>query len=210
MDCDAFRDEMMDLLYGEAAPATARRLEEHQSACGPCREELASFRRLRRDLSAWRVPADLGQAPPRRRWAPPLAVAAALALLVGGGWAARGSELRYEQGRFSDGWAAKRMHFWLPNTGQQRVELDVEIPDWPKLRGQRVEIRFEGRFLTSIDLEVGRKGYFFEVPRPSNSSDPVKLKLTARRAVWEENVPLRYRRRLAYILRELRYVGSET
>jgi len=101
MDCDAFRNEMLDLLYGEAAPATGRRLEEHQAACPSCREELASLRRLRRDLAAWQVPADLGRTPESRVRTPLLAAAAALVLLVGGGWALRGSEVRYEQGRFA-------------------------------------------------------------------------------------------------------------
>jgi len=99
MDCDAFRDDMLDLLYGEAAPAVARRLEEHQAGCPVCRDELASFRRLRRDLASWRTPPDLGR-PPRplysARWY--LAMAAGLVLLVGGGLALRGSELRYEHG----------------------------------------------------------------------------------------------------------------
>ena len=104
MDCDAFRDEMMDLLYEEAAPAVARRLEEHQAACRACRDELSSFRRLRRDLASWRMPPDLVRAP-RRLWIarPYLAMAAALVLLgiTVGGLAVRGSELRYEQGRFA-------------------------------------------------------------------------------------------------------------
>ncbi|HEY2941151.1 MAG TPA: hypothetical protein VGN09_01835 [Vicinamibacteria bacterium] len=104
MDCGAFRDEMMDLLYGEAAPATARRLEEHQAACRDCRDELSSLRRLRRDLASWRTPPDLGRAPRRVFSARPyLAVAAALVVLglAVGGLGARGSELRYEQGRFA-------------------------------------------------------------------------------------------------------------
>ena len=101
MDCDAFRDEMMDLLYGEAAPAVARRLEEHQGACRACRDELASFRRLRRDLAAWRVPAETGGAV-RRIARPYLAAAAALVLLLGGAaLALRGAELRYDHGRFA-------------------------------------------------------------------------------------------------------------
>jgi len=101
MDCDAFRDEMMDLLYGEAAPAVARRLEEHQAACRACRDELASFRRLRRDLTAWRVPAQPGGAV-RRSARPYLAAAAALVLLLGGGaLALRGAELRYDRGRLA-------------------------------------------------------------------------------------------------------------
>jgi len=102
MDCDAFRDEMMDLLYDEAAPAVARHLDEHQAACRACRDELSSFRRLRRDLASWRTPPDLGRAPRRRSLSHPyLAMAAALLLLVAGGLAVRGSELRYEQGRFA-------------------------------------------------------------------------------------------------------------
>ena len=100
MDCNGFRNEMMELLYGEASPALTERLDAHQAACGPCREELASFRRLRKDLAAWRVPADLGR---RRSWRPAarsyLAAAAALALVALSGLALRGSELRYEQGR---------------------------------------------------------------------------------------------------------------
>jgi hypothetical protein len=102
MDCDAFRDEMMDLLYDEAAPAVARRLDEHQAACRACRDELSSFRRLRRDLASWRTPPDLGRVPRRLSFSRPyLAMAAALLLLVAGGLAVRGSELRYEQGRFA-------------------------------------------------------------------------------------------------------------
>lgn len=102
MDCHAFRDEMMDLLYGEASPAVARRLEEHEASCRECRDELASLRRLRRDLATWQVPPGLGRAPAflfsARAW---LAAAAAVVLLVMGGLAARGSEVRYENGRFA-------------------------------------------------------------------------------------------------------------
>jgi len=102
MDCDAFREEMIELLYEEAAPAVARRLDEHQAACRACRDELSSFRRLRRDLASWRTPPDLGRAPRRFSSSRPyLAMAAALLLLVTGGLAVRGSELRYEQGRFA-------------------------------------------------------------------------------------------------------------
>ncbi|PYQ05636.1 MAG: hypothetical protein DMF83_14615 [Acidobacteria bacterium] len=102
MDCDAFREEMMDLLYEEAAPAVARRLDEHQAACRACRDELSSFRRLRRHLASWRTPPDLGRVPRRFSSARPyLAMAAALLLLVTGGLALKGSELRYEQGRFA-------------------------------------------------------------------------------------------------------------
>jgi glycosyltransferase involved in cell wall biosynthesis len=116
---------------------------------------------------------------------------------------------RHGQGRFSDGWAAKSMRFWLPNTGERHVRMDVELPGWPKLRGQRIDVFFEGAFLTSLNLETGRKNYFFDVPQPSKPGDPIKLKLVARRAVWEESVPMRYRRHLAYILHDFRSTEHE-
>jgi hypothetical protein len=131
MDCDAFREEMMDLLYEEAAPAVARRLDEHQAACRACRDELSSFRRLRRDLASWRTPPDLGRAPRRLQSSRPyLAMAAALLLLVAGGLAVRGSELRYEQGRFAFrlGRAVEPSAFSAALTAQEerhRRELDA-------------------------------------------------------------------------------------
>ena len=104
MDCDAFREQMMDLLYEEAAPAVARRLDEHQAACRACRDELSSFRRLRRHLASWRTPPDLGRAPRRLSTPRPYVAMASALVLLGltvGGLALRGSELRYEQGRFA-------------------------------------------------------------------------------------------------------------
>jgi hypothetical protein len=102
MDCHSFRDEMMDLLYGEASPAVARRLEEHEAACRECRDELASFRALRRDLATWQVPAGPVRAPAFLASARAYLAAAAAVLALGlGGLAARGSEIRYENGRFA-------------------------------------------------------------------------------------------------------------
>ena len=60
MDCDAFRDDLMDVLYGEADPATAHRFHEHQARCAACREEVGSLRRVRRDLARWRPGRELG------------------------------------------------------------------------------------------------------------------------------------------------------
>ncbi len=54
MDCEAIRDEMLDVLYGEGGEAAARRVEAHQATCGECRREIADLRRLRADLSHWR------------------------------------------------------------------------------------------------------------------------------------------------------------
>ena len=107
MECDVFRDEMLEVLYGEAEPETARRFQEHQAQCPACRDELLAFRRVRRELASWKLPADLQPDAPGRRVVPTwgraswLAVAAGLLLAVGGVLGLSGSELRYEQGRLS-------------------------------------------------------------------------------------------------------------
>ena len=63
MDCDAIRDDMLDVLYGEGGEAAVRRVEAHQAGCAECRRELASLRRLRGDLAQWRLPERLGVSP---------------------------------------------------------------------------------------------------------------------------------------------------
>jgi len=103
MQCSDFRDDMLDVLYGEAGPAVARRVEAHQAACPACREEMESLATTRRSLQAWRLPE-----PARRRLDRPwswawrgLAAAAGLVVALGAGLGLAGSELRYENGRAS-------------------------------------------------------------------------------------------------------------
>jgi len=62
MGCEEFRDQMLDVLYGEADAAGARAWEIHQQLCAACRDELGALRHLRRDLGAWTVPARRGNA----------------------------------------------------------------------------------------------------------------------------------------------------
>ena len=47
MDCAGFRDDMMDVLYGEADAEVSARFEAHRLACGECRQELASLEESR-------------------------------------------------------------------------------------------------------------------------------------------------------------------
>jgi hypothetical protein len=105
MECDAFRDERMEVLYGEADAATARRVDEHHAVCPSCREEMAAWRRVRRDLAAWTLPESLG---PRRaavrRQAGWLAAAAAVIAALWAGFALSGSELRHDQGALTLRW----------------------------------------------------------------------------------------------------------
>jgi hypothetical protein len=99
MECETFRDDQLDVLYGEADAATARRVSEHHALCAACREEMASLRRVRRDLTAWSLPEGVAPRPaaaPRSTgW---LAAAAALVAALGAGFVLSGSELRHEQG----------------------------------------------------------------------------------------------------------------
>ncbi|HZM51161.1 MAG TPA: hypothetical protein VFE68_11740 [Vicinamibacteria bacterium] len=105
MDCDAIRDDMLDVLYGEGGEAAVRRVEAHQAGCADCRRELASLRRVRGDLAHWRLPEGLGARPaaaaPPRRLPMGLAAAAAVVLAATAALAFSGAELRYDAAGFS-------------------------------------------------------------------------------------------------------------
>jgi len=96
MDCDTYRDQMLDLLYGEAGDSDRRAVEDHQAACASCRDEMAAFRRLRGDLSSWSV-----AVPARPRPAPRvfsgLAAAAAALVALGAAMGLAGAELRRDE-----------------------------------------------------------------------------------------------------------------
>src|SRR5262245_58061576 len=101
MECSEVRDDLLDVLYGEATPSAARRVEAHQAECPACREEMAALASTRRTLSAWKLPE-----PARRTelgsfaWRS-LAAAASLVLALGAGLGISGSSLRYADGRLS-------------------------------------------------------------------------------------------------------------
>jgi hypothetical protein len=96
MDCHAFRDDLLDVLYGEADAPTRARFDRHQQDCAGCRAELAALRGVRRDLAAWPLPAALRPRPLARASAwRPLAVAAGVLLALGAALGLSGSELRY-------------------------------------------------------------------------------------------------------------------
>jgi anti-sigma factor RsiW len=105
MDCEAIRDDMLDVLYGEGGEAAARRVEAHQATCGECRREMADLRRLRADLSQWRLPEALlarPAAPARsRRLSLGLAAAAILILASTAGLGLAGAEVRYDHSGLS-------------------------------------------------------------------------------------------------------------
>lgn len=102
MDCSDVRDDMLDVLYGEASPAVARRVEAHQAECPACRAEMESLSSTRRTLQAWKLP-ELSRRV-RGAWAwsgRGLAAAAGILIALGAGMGLAGSEFRYENGRVS-------------------------------------------------------------------------------------------------------------
>ena len=99
MDCSRFREDLLDVLYGEADPVVAARFAAHRSECSDCRDEVSGFHSVRRDLQAWRVDSQLPRAP--RRVMPGLrglAAAASVVLAFGGGLVLAKTEVRYREG----------------------------------------------------------------------------------------------------------------
>jgi hypothetical protein len=96
MGCEEFRDQMLDVLYGEADARSARAWEIHQQQCAACRDEVRALRRLRRDLGAWTVPSRPGAAAAPRRGRAWLPVAAAIVLGVAAAFALAGAQKRVD------------------------------------------------------------------------------------------------------------------
>ena len=99
MECEAFRDDLLDVLYGEADPEIAHRFNEHQARCAACREEIASFRRVRHELDGWAIAPKRRLTMPALRPARWLAAAAALVAVAGGAVVLAKGEIRYPNGQ---------------------------------------------------------------------------------------------------------------
>jgi hypothetical protein len=100
MECEEIRDQMLDVLYGEADASAVASFERHTANCPSCRDELAQLKNLRVTLSSWTLPRQRRSmrrlAPPRYFWA---AAAAALVILaLGGALSLAGVEMRFTQG----------------------------------------------------------------------------------------------------------------
>jgi hypothetical protein len=101
MECSEVRDDMLEVLYGEATAAAARRVEAHQAECPACHAEMESLASTRRTLQAWKLPAFTPHVA-GRAWAwRGLAAAAGLVLALGAGLGLTGSSVGYEEGRVS-------------------------------------------------------------------------------------------------------------
>jgi hypothetical protein len=99
MECSEVRDDVLDVLYGEATPSASRRVEAHTAECAACRAEMESLASTRRTLQAWKLPAR-----PRTgvtgAWGwRHLAAAASLLLALGAGLGLSGTSVRFEDGK---------------------------------------------------------------------------------------------------------------
>jgi hypothetical protein len=101
MDCSDLRNDLLDVLYGEASAVTRRHVEAHAASCAACRDEIQAFQTVRSDLQRWKAPLARPLLPrrPSYRWPSLLAAAAALLVATGAGLGFSGSELRFEEGR---------------------------------------------------------------------------------------------------------------
>jgi len=55
------RGDLTAYLYEELAPAQTAEVKDHLAACPECRAQVESWRGVRRDLAAWKIPAGSGQ-----------------------------------------------------------------------------------------------------------------------------------------------------
>jgi hypothetical protein len=122
MDCAGFRDDMLDVLYGEADAQASARFEAHRASCESCRDELGSLEGVRHDLQAWGIDKAMG-APRRSRFLVPwrgLAAAAAVVLSFGAGLGASRLEVR-------DGEIAFRLPASGPPAGDSAAPRPAEL-----------------------------------------------------------------------------------
>ncbi len=71
MQCNVLgEEEKIDVLYGSAEPAVARRVRQHVSGCATCREEMTALEGTRERLRHWTLPE--ASRPTVRPAAPPL------------------------------------------------------------------------------------------------------------------------------------------
>lgn len=196
MQCSRIQDEelsaqKMELLYGEADAEVRARVEAHLSECAACREEMASFARLRQDLRAWTI--DEGRsslAVPSRSWPGWLGLAAACLLGLGVGLALVGyvslrHDLATQQAR-----AVERERRYQQEIATLRARLDARpaLPD-------------QGRLMARVD-ETLEKGV-----RESELRQRQHLQAAFTR--WTDEMEARRRLDLARVAAGLSYLDGQ-
>jgi len=205
MECEVLREQRMDVLYGEADAATARQVDEHHAACPACREEMASLRRVRRELAAWALPESL--APRRaavRRPAAWLAAAAAVVAALGAVLVLYGPE-RYGPERGKD-------HGGMAVQGGADVELLLARQE-SRHRAEMAALR--ATLATGAPADRPRPGFddallrrMEEMVRASEARQDARF--TARLASLSEKAETQRRYDLARVSAGLSYLDGKT
>jgi hypothetical protein len=200
MTCEFLRDEMLDVLYGDAGAEASARARVHLEACGACREEMEAFRRVRRDLKAWALP----KAAPRGSWPLPfsrpllgLAAAAALVIGLGVGLGLAGVEVQYEQGQ------------WAFRLGRPDAGLKAEIARQEQRHREAIDALAAG--LARSSQEPAEERVFARVRQMIHESETRQVVLM-NAAVAEQGARADLRRRydLAQIGASLTYLEGKS
>jgi glycosyltransferase involved in cell wall biosynthesis len=115
-----------------------------------------------------------------------------------------GRVIRDSQGLYSDGWAGRSMSYMVP-PGEGRLLIEGTLPNWDRLRKQRLYVSGNGVSLGGWDLAAG--DFQIKVPIPRGLA-PGVLHLRIEASQWF--VPQRFRlrgdhRRLAYMFKDVRW-----
>jgi glycosyltransferase involved in cell wall biosynthesis len=114
--------------------------------------------------------------------------------------------IHHSQGLYSDGWASRVLRYMLPPEGET-FAVEGTAPGVPDLQNQVLRVYANGRHIGSAALPVGDFRVTFDVP-PELRGRVLDLTISASR--W--HVPSRFgrdgdRRRLAYLLKSIRWVA---
>ena len=108
--------------------------------------------------------------------------------------------LRYAQGWFDDGWAAKEAYVMLPPPRDKHLLVRVSLP--PRhVNRQRLTVAANGSRLGARSFQHGEFSFYFALP-PHLHDQTLHLTLRASRTFWLVR-PLTQVRRVAYILKEI-------
>jgi hypothetical protein len=112
--------------------------------------------------------------------------------------------IRDSQGWYSDGWAARATHFMLP-PGDATFAIEGSLPEWPRLAGQTVRIRANGRWIGKFDVPYGDFRLTVELP-PELHGELLRLTILASKWFMPGRFALRGdHRRLAFLLKTIRW-----
>ena len=158
------REILAAYLYEELPPAQSGELESHLALCVQCRDQLESWKNVRKTLAAWKMPADSGSAsaPPwqparrvRAQWKrAALGLAASILVLAGFGLA------RLTAPKPPDSAALRESV-----TRQVRAELRGELAAWAAEQTQRQDASQEALARALGRLEEQRLADYAQLRR---------------------------------------------